>query len=218
MKKTSSLLGIILLAFCSLLAMQVADAQSGSPSGDEARPSDSLPRDQHEGLTIAVDSYSDASRAKEKFGKADPVSVGVLAIDVFLTNSTPQPIRIDTDSIQLTVHFENGQQQGIDWLPVTEVARMIAHPKGPSNPHAPRFPVGVPTGADTKTDKLIEALRPFALDVSIIPPMATIHGFLFFDMSHNLSLAQRASLYIPNLTNVPEKKPLMFFEVSLGKS
>lgn len=198
--------------------MHLTYAQSGSGSGDAARPSDSLPRDQHEGLTIAADSYSDASRAKEKFGKADPVPVGVLPIDIFLVNSTAQPIRIDTDSIQLTVHFENGQHQDIDWLPVTEVARMIAHPKGPSNPHAPRFPVGVQTGADTKTDKLIEVLRPFTLDVSIIPPMATIHGFLFFDMNHDLSLAQRASLYVPNLTNVPEKKALMFFEVNLGKS
>lgn len=209
---------MMLLACCSALQVHVAEAQTASASAAAARPSDSLPRDQHEGFTIAADSYGDANRAKEKFGKADPVPVGVLPIDVFLTNSTAQPIRIDTDSIQLTVHFENGREQNIDWLPVTEVARMIAHPKGPSNPHAPRFPVGVQTGADTKTDKLIELLRPMALDVSIIPPMATIHGFLFFDMNHNLTLAQRASLYVPDLTNVPEKKPLMFFEVSLGKS
>jgi hypothetical protein len=48
--------------------------------------------------------------------------------------------------------------------------------------------------------------------------MATIHGFLFFDLNHELSLANRASLYVPNLTNVPEKKPLMFFEVLLSKN
>lgn len=216
----SSLVGIVSFVCCGLLGMRIAlaQAQPSAVAGEHALPSGSLPRDQHEGFTIAADSYSDASRAKEKFGKADPVPVGVLPVDVYLTNSTAQPIRIDTDSIQLTVHFENGQQQGIDWLPVSEVARMVAHPKGPSNPHAPRFPIGVETGADTKTDKLIELLRPFALDVSIIPPMATIHGFLFFDLNHDLSLAQRASLYVPNLTNVPDKKTLMFFEVNLGKS
>ena len=106
----------------------------------------------------------------------------------------------------------------VDWLPVNEVARHIAHPNGPSNPHAPRLPIGVETGADTKTDKIIEILRPFALDVKIVPPMATLHGFLFFDLNHNMSIAEHASLYVPNVTNVPAQKPLMFFEVALGKT
>jgi hypothetical protein len=207
--------GTLSLFFLALCAGRMTMAQSGPRAGGST---DSLPRDQHEGMTIAADSYHDANRAKEKFGKADPVPVGILPVDVFLINSTTKPIRIDMESVQLTVHFENGQQQDIDWLPISEVARMVAHPNGPSNPHAPRFPIGVPTGADTKTDKLIEILRPFELDVSIVPPMATIHGFLFFDLNHDLSLAQHASLYVPNLTNVPEKKPLMFFEVLLGKS
>ncbi len=207
--------GSLILFWLALFAGRMAMAQSGPRAGG---PSDSLPRDQHEGMTISVDSYSDANRAKERFGKADPVPVGILPLEVILTNSTTEPIRIDMESVQLSVHFENGQRQDIDWLPISEVARMVAHPKGPSNPHAPRFPIAPPTGADTKTDKLIETLRPFALDVSIIPPMATIHGFLFFDLNHDLSLAQHSSLYVPNLTNVPERKPLMFFEVLLGKN
>jgi hypothetical protein len=218
MRKVRNLLGIVSLLGCGLIAGRMTLAQSAAPAGKATPGADLLPRDQHEGMTISVDSYSDAKRSKEKFGKADPVPVGILPVDVFLKNATTQPIRIDMESVQLDVHFENGQHQDIDWLPVSEVARMIAHPKGAANPHARRFPIGVETGADTKTDKIIELLRPFALDVSIIPPMASLHGFLFFDLNHDLSLSNHASLYLPNLTNVPDKKPLMFFEVLLGKS
>lgn len=201
-----------------VLAGQMVVAQSGTPAGGSAHPTDVLPRDQHEGMTISADSYSDPNRAREKFGKADPLPLGILPVEVFLTNATAQPMRIDVSTVQLEVHFESGQHQDIDWLPVGEVAQRIAHPSGPSNPHAPRIPIGVETGQDGKTDKMLEILRPLALNVSIIPPMATLHGFLFFDLSHNLSLAEHASLYVPNVTNVPEKKPLMFFEVVFGKS
>jgi len=207
--------GLVLLV---MLAGGRAVAQSGTPAGGAAHPADLLPRDQHEGMTVSADCYSDPNRAREKFGKADPVPVGILPVEVFLTNATAQPMRIDVDTVQLEVHFEEGQHQDVDWLPVGEVARKIAHPSGPSNPHPPRIPVGVDTGQDAKTDKIVEILRPLALNVSIIPPMATLHGFLFFDLNHNLSLAEHASLYIPNVTNVPEKKPLMFFEVVFGKS
>ena len=193
-------------------------AQSSAPAGGSAHPADSLPRDQHEGMTISADSYSDPNRAREKFGKADPVSVGILPVEVFLINETTQAMRIDVDTVQLDVHFESGQHQDVDWLPVGEVARRIAHPNGPSNPHPPRLPLGVDSGGDTKTDKILEILRPFALDVSVVPPMATLHGFLFFDMDHKMPLAEHSSLYVPNVTNVPEKKSLMFFEVILGKT
>jgi hypothetical protein len=201
-----------------LFAGRMIVAQSGAPTGGAAHPAESLPRDQHEGMTISADSYSDPNRAREKFGKADPVPVGILPVEIFLINETTQAIRIDVNTVQLDVHFESGEHQDIDWLPVGEVARKIAHPNGPSNPHPPRLPIGVDTGGDTKTDKILEILRPFALDVSIIPPMATLHGFLFFDLNHNMPLAERASLYVPNVTNVPEKKSLMFFEVALGKT
>jgi len=201
-----------------LLAGRMTLAQSSAPAAGSAHPADSLPRDQHEGMTISADSYSDPNRAREKFGKADPLPVGILPVEVFLINATTQAIRIDVDSVQLEVHFENGDHQEIDWLPAGEVARKIAHPNGAENPHAPRIPIGVETGGDAKTDKLLEILRPFALDASVVPPMATLHGFLFFDLNHNMPLAEHASLYVPNVTNVPEKKSLMFFEVVLGKT
>jgi len=213
-EKTVKILCILALAG---LAGGAAVAQSSAPARGAEQPEASLAHDRHEGLTISADPYTDAKRAKEKFGNASPIPVGVLPVEVFLHNETLQPIRINMETVQLDIHSDTGSHEEVDWLPVQEVARMIAHPKGPSNPHAPRFPIGIGAGGDTKTDKMIEMLRPFALDADVVPPTGTLHGFLFFDVNHDLSLANHASLYVPDVSNVPDKKPLMFFEVTLGK-
>lgn len=210
MSKVFSLLVI------ALLTSGLGFAQSSSPASP-SRPAASLPQDRHEGMTISVDSYTDSGRAKDKFGKANPLPVGILPVEVFLSNETAQPIRINMETIQLTVHFDSGRQEGVDWLPIEEVARAVAHPHGPSAPKQPRFPIGVQTGADKKADQLADILRPLALDADVVPPLGTIHGFLFFDLNHDMSLADHSSLYVPNVTNVSAKKPLMFFEVLLGK-
>ncbi len=215
MMRTVSLVAVVLLACGSV------SAQTNSPPDIPARPAAhsaaSLPQDRHEGLTVSADSYTESGRAKDKFGKANPVQVGILPVEVFLTNETTQPIRIDMNTIQLEVHFQNGHHQDVNWLTVDEVAMAIAHPGGPPAPRSRRFPLGIPAGADKKTDKFAEILRPLTLDVNIVPPLGTIHGFLFFDLNHDMSLAEGATLYLPDATNVPTKKPLMFFEVALGK-
>jgi hypothetical protein len=214
---TSQMIQIIALAAASLLACGGAFGQANSSAGKAAPPAaQSLPQDRHEGLSVSVDPYTDMARAKDKFGKANPVPLGILPVEVFLHNETAQPIRVNVSTIQLEVHFQSGKHQDIDWVAVQEVANEVAHPGGPSAPQARRFPIGVPSGADKKADKLAEILKPLSLDADVIPPTATIHGFLFFDLNHDLSLAEGASLYVPDVTNIPSSKPLMFFEVPLG--
>ena len=39
--------------------------------------------DHHEGLLIAADPYADSARAKEKFGKANPMPVGIIPIEIY---------------------------------------------------------------------------------------------------------------------------------------
>jgi hypothetical protein len=217
---STQMIRIISLAAAGLLACGGVFAQTNSPSGKSAQPvppsAESLPQDKHEGLTVSVDPYTDVTRGKDKFGKANPVPLGILPVEVFLHNETAQPIRVDLSTIQLEVHFQSGKHQDVDWVAVQEVANEIAHPKGPSAPTARRFPIGVPAGADSKADKLAAILKPLSLDADIVPPMATMHGFLFFDLNHDMSLAEGASLYVPDVTNIPSSKPLMFFEVPLG--
>jgi hypothetical protein len=205
----------------TLLGATCVRAQSSSAPGAKQSPQSqadlSLPHDRHDGMTVSADPYTDPSRAKSKFGKANPLPVGILPVDVFLHNETNQPIKVDLSTIQLSVHFPGGRQQAIDALAISEVAAAVAHPGGPVAPSKPRFPIGIGGGGDSKTDKMAETLRPLSLDADIVPPNATIHGFLYFDVNHDMSLVKSASLYVPDAATVPANKPLMFFEVSLGE-
>jgi hypothetical protein len=203
-----------------LLSASVALAQANpGPRPGSTGAASAMPHDTHGGLTVSVDPYADSGRAKDKFGKsANPVPAGILPVDVFFKNDTPHPIKIELETVQLDVHFASGRHQNLDWLSIAEVAYVIRHPGGnPSAPSARRFPVGLPLpGKDKKVDSIIAQLRPFALESDVVPPLGTIHGFLFFNVNHDLAAVATSSLYLPDVSLLPEKKPLIFFEVPLS--
>ncbi len=205
----------ILLACAATLGR--AGAQTNVPASGTA--AQTLPRDQHDGVALSADAYAQAARSKAKFPKADPYPLGILPVEVFLSNNTDQPVQLDLSTVVLEVPQNDGRRQNVDWLTLREVAEAIAHPKGPSDPTARRFPMGIPMpGKDKKIDQLVQDLQPLSLDAEIIPPRGTIHGFLFFDVSHDMSVAAKASLYVPDVAVVATKKPLIFFEVPLGST
>ncbi|MGB9242319.1 MAG: hypothetical protein WCC03_03125 [Candidatus Acidiferrales bacterium] len=216
----STRLGIAVLAAAFLVLCVAAFGQSAASSAD-AKPAAPapLPHDQHSGLTVSVDPYTEAARTKDKFGKADPHDVGVLPIEVFLRNDSDQPMRVNLETVQLEVTLKNGVRQEVDWLRAEEVAQLIAHPAGAANPQQKRIPLPLPMKiGDKKAEKLAEVLRPLSLDADVIPPKATIHGFLYFDVSHEFSIASRSSLYVPDVSIAPGNEPLVFFEVPLRKA
>jgi hypothetical protein len=213
--RISSFLAAALLVCACAFAQTTTSPDKKNPPANQTAAS--LPRDKHEGLSVSADSYTSPERAKEKFGKANPLAVGILPVEVFLHNETTQAMRIDVSTIQLSVRFPNGRHQDVDATPAGDVAAAVAHPNGPPNPQTRRFPVGIGSVTDKKTDKMLETLGPLALDADIVPPMATIHGFLYFDVNGDLYLSANASLYVPDVTTIPANKALMFFEVPLGK-
>jgi hypothetical protein len=213
--RTYSLLAAALLACAGAAGQSSSPPAKNNPSTN--RPASLLPEDSHEGLAVSADAYAEPARTKEKFGKANPLPVGILPVEVFLRNESLQPLRINTGTIQLSVQFPSGRHQDVDCIAASEVAAIVAHPNGPPSPKSRRFPVGIGSITDKKTDQMLEILGPLALDADIIPPKATIHGFLFFDLNGDMSLVRSASLYVPDITSVASNKALMFFEVALGK-
>ena len=208
-------------ALALLVTSTVALAQASSNAGASAPtgvPPRALPHDHHEGLTIACDPYVDSDRSKDKFGKsANPVPVGILPIEVTVTNELPHPLKINMETIELEV-YTGSDKQDLDWLPPVQVATLIVHPGGnPASPGTRRFPIGIPLPSkDKKVDKIATDLRPFALDSDVVPPLGKIHGFLFFNMSHNFEAAAKSTLYVPDVAILPDRKPLMFFEIPLA--
>jgi hypothetical protein len=168
-------------------------------------------------MDVSVDPYSDSTRAKEKFGKANPLEAGILPVEVLLRNETDQAVRIKLDTIQLSVQSSNGGRQDIDSLSPVQVADLVAHPGGTPEPKARRLPVPL-VSKDKKTQKLAEILQPLSLDSDVVPPKNTIHGFLFFNLSRDMSLVGSSSLYIPDAVVIPTNQPLMFFEIPLRNS
>src|SRR5580704_8371893 len=122
-----------ILMVCAVTFSQ-ADAQTNAPASGAA--AQALPRDQHDGVTLSADAYAQASRSKAKFPKADPYPVGILPVEVFLSNDTDQPMQLDLSTVVLEVPQNDGRRQNVDWLTLREVAEAIAHPKGPSDPTA----------------------------------------------------------------------------------
>lgn len=199
---------------CASAFAQGKPAASASPS---AHAEDSMPHDTHGGMTVSALPWTDSARAKSKFGKANPLPIGILPVEVFLRNETGNPIQIGLETIQLDVRTQGGALQELDWLAPQEVARRIAHPSGDPVPKLRRFPIGMSVIGDKKASQMAAILQPLALDADVVPPNGAIHGFLFFDLNHDLSLAARSSLYLPDAVAIPSKQPLIFFEVALGK-
>ncbi|MGA8145454.1 MAG: hypothetical protein WB987_16320 [Candidatus Acidiferrales bacterium] len=205
--------GALAAIFFTRCGCAFAQAAPPSPEAKPASPA-ALPHDQHSGLTISVDPYTDASRSKEKFGKANPIDAGILPVEVFMRNDSDQPMRLGLDTVQLEVTLRNGIRQEVDWLRPEEVATLIAHPSGSANPKQRRLPLPIVV-TDKKVEKLTAILRPLTLDADVIPPKGTIHGFLYFNVSHEMSLANTSSLYVPDVVIAPSNNPLVFFEVPL---
>ena len=59
-------------------------------------------------------------------------------------------------------------------------------------------------------------LRSIALGTDVLPPHATTHGFLFFDLNHEFDAIRHSQVYIPDLTFMTDNKVLFFFEIDLG--
>jgi anti-sigma regulatory factor (Ser/Thr protein kinase) len=178
-------------------------------------------RDAHEGLLIAADPIDDAARAKERFGKKSPHSVGILALEVYFKNDTSKAIRVDLDRIRLSIEAPGQDRQQLRPMPVEAVVNAIVYPEG-LNPTAPRKPRPFPgsgTGSKSKDVKQVdEVLRPLSMEMDILPPRATVRGLLFFNLDRNFDKLQYAQLYIPDLAFVADGKQLMFFEVDLSKA
>lgn len=213
--KQSLLLVSILIISASTHAQ--SNPPADKPSGTTAAPAAAAHEDRHEGLSIVADPYTDASRAKDKFGKANPLAVGILPIEVFIRNESAQPIRVDLNTVQLEVRMRSGPRQDIDWLTPAEVAKAIVYPGGARDPQRRRIPVPVPIpGKDKNILKFVDILGPLTLDADVVAPKSSVHGFLYFDVNHDVSVVSHSSLYVPDVVILPNNKLMMFFDVPLG--
>jgi hypothetical protein len=177
-------------------------------------------RDAHQNLLIAADPYVSADRYKGMFGKKSPYEYGLVAIDVFFRNDNDTPVRVNPETIQLVISLPGVDRQRLDPLSPEDVAdRTILNAH--ANPSVKRrlpFPTGGGSNSGKGKDwnEMVTSIRSVALGTDVLPPHATTHGFLFFDLNHDFDAVRHARVYIPDLSFMGSNSALFFFEIDLG--
>jgi hypothetical protein len=204
------------LIFAILLpACAWAQAQNQLPDPMSLRA-----RDAHQDLTIIVDPYLKADRyKKEIFGKDSFYSAGIVAIDVYFKNDNSAPIRLNGDTIELIISQPGQDRQRLGPLSPEDVAdRTLLKAESNIREHRP-FPFpGTGSGSGKSKDwvQMTTMLRSVGLSTDVLPPHATTHGFLFFDLNHQFDAIHNSHLYIPDLAFMTDKRALFFFEIDLA--
>jgi hypothetical protein len=196
-----------------------AFAQSAPPAPD---PMSLQTRDAHQNLTIVADPYLRAERyKKEVFGKNSPYAAGIVAIDVYFRNDNDAPVRLNPETIELTISQPGQDRQRLGILSPEDVAdRTLLTANANIRAHR-QFPFpGTSSGSGHSKDwvEMTTTLHSVALGTDILPPHATTHGFMFFDLNHDFGAIHYSHLYIPDLSFMTDKKALFFFEIDLAEA
>jgi len=176
--------------------------------------------DTHQSMTIAADPYLKPERyTKDLFGKDSPFAAGIIAIDVYFRNENSVPVRLNPETIQLVISQPGQERQRINLLSPEEVADRTLLTANANIRQRRPFPFpgsSSTTGHSKNWTEMTTTLRSIALGTDILPPHATTHGFLFFDMNHDIGAIRNTHLYIPDLAFMTDNKALFFFEIDLG--
>ena len=180
-------------------------------------------QDSHEGMTIGVDPWTEASRYKERFPKKSPFSKGVVALRISFRNDSEEGIKIDLPHIRLLLQLNEDERQELQPLTADEVADTVLLKNNGKDPTAKRIPLPIPLGgAKPSRDKNWTDFRDdcqnAAVPSSVVAAHGTVEGLLYFDLRGDVELLQSARLYVPNLTAMGTKMPLSYFDIPLGAS
>jgi hypothetical protein len=215
------------LAASALFAAAVASlsAQDNSPHTSTKPAASARPAatDSHEGITIGIDPWTQASQYKEKFPKRSPFAKGIVAIHVSFRNDNDHGVKIDLQSIRLLVLVSEDNRQQLLPLSAEDVADTVLLKDNGKDPTSKRNPLPIPipgSGAKSQRDGNWTALRDSCqnagVPTSIIGAHNTVEGLLYFDLRGEVELLQSAHLYLPNIASMGDNQPLSYFDIALG--
>ena len=191
-----------LVLFLSITAAYAADKE---PAVFRAAAAASYAHHQtNSQVTIGVDPFVDAEKAKMAFGKLNPYELGVLPVLVVIENDTDITIRLDR--IQAVYTGPRGDK--VEATPSGEVKYL----NGPRRPDLIPGPAGTAKVAKLKRNPLnaweIEG-RAFA--AKMLPAGQTASGFFYFQTG----LRRGATLYLSGLAEATTNKELLYYEIPL---
>ena len=194
-----------------------------NPSQEEAKPTPmkSSFADTHEGMSIGVEPWTQASAYKQKFPKKSPFSGGVVALQLTFRNDSDGSIKIDVQSIRLLLLIGEDNRQELSPLTAEDVADTVLLTNNGKDPTQRRNPLPIPVGKprpsrDKNWTELKEACQNAAVPSSVVAAHSTLVGLVYFDLRSEWELLQTAKVYLPNLVSMSTKQPLSYFEIDLS--
>jgi len=174
-------------------------------------------RDTHQGVTVAADPWLQPEDYKTRFGKKTPYDAGVIAIDIYFHNDGNIPLRVNLDTIRLTLAFEGQPEQDLPPLRAEIVADYILNQSGAKKSRRLSLPIG--GGKPNKQmNEMTALIRENQIATDLIPPKGTVNGFLYFDLGGEFDYIKSAKIYVPDLKEMETDKTLFFFDVPLAKA
>lgn len=209
-----------LIALAVWLGVAAAHGQSPAARAADASidPATLPARDVHQGLLIAAKPYTTAEQYKARFPKRTPYEGGILALEVFFRNDNDLPIRINLKTMELLVGVPGAARQHIENLSPEEVAdRVLAK----SKPKEPRRPLPIPRLSpppqhDKNWEQFAGEMRSAGVATDLLPPHATTHGFVYFDIDGHYDWLANARFDVPDLAFMNDTKPIFFFDIDLA--
>lgn len=211
MRKLLVVVGVI---FCGLWGRPVDPAQ-------QARPLRTSIVDAHEGITIGVDPWTQASRYKEKFPKKNPFSGGIVALHLSIRNDNDEGVKLNLERIQLLVQLDEDHRQELETLTAEDVADTVLLKQNGKDPTARRSPIPLPIGRpkperDKNWVEFKEACQNAGMPSSVIGAHSSMEGLVYFDLRGEWDLLQTARLYVPDLQRMTSKQAILYFDIDFN--
>jgi hypothetical protein len=206
-------LAAVLIIFLNLVFGLLAAAQ-------QTQTLKAVASDSHEGITISVEPWTQASNYKEKFPKKSPFTGGVVGLYVTIRNNSDESVKVDLQRIRLLLILGEENRQELTPLTPDDVADAVLL-KGSKDPTQRRNPLPIPVGKPNPSrDKNWTDFKNDCQNASIPSPVVAAHssidGLVYFDLRSEWDVLQNAKLYVPNLVAMATNTPLSYFEINLG--
>ena len=205
------LLAVVVVVFLGILFGRAGVAQQSKPLRTSIL-------DAHEGVTIGVEPWTQASRYKEKFPKKNPFAAGIVALKLSIRNDNDEAVKLNLHRIQLLVQLDADNKQELEALTADDVADAVMLRQNGKDPTARRLPIPLPINRPKPTrDKNWEEFRGDCQNAGIpsgvIGAHSTMEGLVYFDLRGEWDLLQTARLYVPDLERMTSKQAILYFDI-----
>jgi len=210
------LLAVVVVVFLGILLGRAA-------AGQQVKPLRTSILDAHEGVTIGVEPWTQASRYKEKFPKKTPFAAGIVALRLSIRNDNDEAVKLNLRRIRLLVQLDQDNKQELESLTADDVADAVMLKQNGRDPTARRLPIPLPINRPKPTrDKNWEEFhgdcQNAGIPSGVIGAHSTMEGLVHFELRGEWDLLQTARLYVPDLQRMTSQQAILYFDIDFSRN